>query len=275
MMGKSDQPGRCAHRVHEASRGHGIGAGSGSISPAKPAASRSDADRDVRPGRAGAMWLRLRAGQVMLLLALLCGCQLPANTALRDWAGLASVAVDQATMTAPDVDARLAMSEALSIHFFALGILADGGSLTFREDAYASIARRLTADPDSALAVERIGLLLAMARDDAPPRWLVDDVRSPRPAYEDRRLANLLRGSDGPVQALLGALARSQSAEARQVLLQLGEGHALMTRAARHLAQQETLRQMRAMEARLRRAVVALPPSREANRDLLAGVLLP
>lgn len=218
---------------------------------------------------------RLELGRAMMVLALLAGCQLPANPALRDWAGLATVAVDQATMTAPAEDARIAISEALAIHFFAIGVLADGAPLTFREEAYAGIAPRVASDPPSAAAIMRIGRLLAMARDDAPPRWMSDDVRSPRPPDEDRRLGNLLREADGPVQALLEALAQGAPPEVLRVLVRLGEGHALMARASRHLGQQETLRQVRSMEALLRRAVAALPPAPEASRDRLAAVLLP
>lgn len=235
---------------------------------------------ETSPGNltfASAIRLRNRLGALLLLglAAVLAGCQLPPNPAPRDWASLATVAVDQATMTAPASEARTAMSEALAIHFFALGILADGGLLTFREDAYAGLLPRLASDAAHAAAVARIGQLLAIARDDVPPRWVTEDVRSPRPTHEDRRLGNLLREGDGAVQALLAALAADAPPEAGRVFLRLGEGHALMARSSGKLGQQETLRQVRAMSAALQRAVAALPITREPSRERLAAVLLP
>jgi len=214
-------------------------------------------------------------GCALLILGLQTGCQLPANTAIRDWGDIASVAVEHATMTGPGTEPRMAISQALAIHFFTLAVLADGGPSTFQEDAYGQLVLRAAVDPAHATALASMGRHLAQARDDAPLRGQQADLHGTPPVLDDRRLETLLRDSDPTLQELAGALALEASPEARQVLMRLGEGHAMMARAKLRLRQQETLRQVRVMEAQLRRAVEALPTAPEAGRDHLAEVLLP
>lgn len=151
--------------------------------------------------------MRRRDWNFLLLgLPVLAACSLPLNTALRDWTRSASVAVAQSQQ--PPTDAALAVQQALSTYFQALGILWDGADLPFDDVGFTALAGR-AGDPATARTILELRGVLRAASDDNPPRWLPRDNSSPAPAYEDRRLSRAIEAADGPVQSLLAALSAS------------------------------------------------------------------
>jgi hypothetical protein len=204
---------------------------------------------------------------------LLGGCTLPPNTALRDWARLASVLTDHpsaAQAPAPaERDGLIAQQEALAIYLYALSVLAQEESmLTFRSEAYAPLVPRATAaDPTAGAAVAQIGRLLAAARaGNLEPGARARSAGSPM-VIEDLRLRPLIRAADPPVQVLVGTLSRgmaglpgSEQDTYRQLLAAIGEGHALLKARASNIRQREVEREIHAQEDRLRRLMLILAP---------------
>ncbi|MBR0651433.1 hypothetical protein GXW78_17315 [Roseomonas terrae] len=213
------------------------------------------------------------------VLALLVGCALPPNTALRDWAQLASVAADQPEAVPPG-DARdglRAQQAALSIYLYALSVLAQEESmLTFRAEAYAPLVRRAAAgDAAAGAAVAQLGRLLEAAYAANPvPGARARSAGSPT-VIEDLRLRPLIRGADAPVQGLAATLAQGTGDDAyRAVLLAIAEGHALLATRAADIRQRAMARDIQAQEDRLRRLMLFLAPDPAVGlrRDLAGPV---
>ncbi len=169
---------------------------------------------------------------ILMTLALPLACTLPLNSALRDWSRQASIAVNRPEPDAPA--ARLAARGALAAYFYALGVLWDGAPLNFQPAAFAPAAT----EP----AIREISVALSAASADTPPRWATNEVTSPRPTYEDRRLARLIRAADAPVQQLLLQLKTGVSPAEAAVLTRIGEGHAMLLTHAGRLSQRATER---------------------------------
>ncbi len=204
---------------------------------------------------------------------LLAGCSLPPNTALRDWARLASVLADQpsaAQAPVPDErDGLLAQQEALAIYLYALSVLAqEESTLTFRAEAFAPLVpRAASADPAAGPAVAEIGRLLDAARaGNLAPGARASSAGSST-VIEDLRLRPLIRAADPPAQVLVGTLSRatvgapgSDQDTYRQLLAAIGEGHALLKARASNIRQREVEREIHAQEDRLRRLMLILAP---------------
>ncbi|MBW6397099.1 hypothetical protein KPL78_04525 [Roseomonas sp. HJA6] len=204
---------------------------------------------------------------------LLTGCALPPNTALRDWARLASVLADHPDAVAPAAssarDGLVAQQEALAIYLYALSVLAREESLlTFRDDAYAPlIPRAAAADPAAGAAVAALGQALATARaGNFPPGARARSAGSAT-VLEDLRLRPLIGAADAPVQVLVGTLSRGTAGLAgpeqetyRQVLTAIGEGHALLKARIDVIRQREVSRAILDQEDRLRRLTLILQP---------------
>lgn len=212
----------------------------------------------------------MRRSAIILLGCLLFGCALPPNTALRDWARLASILTDHpGAVAAPDPVRReglLAQQEALAIYLYALSVLAtEESTLTFRAEPFAPLApRAAAADPAAGPAVAEIGRLLAAARAaNLPPRARANSAGSAT-VVEDLRLRPMIRAADAPVQVLVGTLSRGATGpEAdtyRQVLAAIGQGHAMLKAQAGDIRQRETARDIMAQEDRLRRLMLILAP---------------
>lgn len=185
-----------------------------------------------------------------LPLLLLPACTLPLNSALRDWARQASFAVARA---APQEDAaRHTARGALSAYFYALGVLWDGAPLSFQPAAFAPGATER--------AVLALSSALSAASEDTPPRWATNEVTSPRPTYEDRRLARLIRAADAPVQQLLVQLKTGAAPGEALVLTRIGEGHAVLLANAGRLSQRATEREILLQRDALARDMSRLPP---------------
>jgi hypothetical protein len=201
-------------------------------------------------------------------LALLGGCALPANTALRDWARLASVAMDRpAALTAPDAASRdglLAQQEALAIYLYALSVVAtEESTLTFRAAAFAPLVpRAATADPVGGAAVAELGRLLDAARAGNIPPGARDRSAGSPTVIEDLRLRPLIRGADAPVQRLAASVARGATGQGayRDMLAAIAEGHAMLVVNAANIRQRGVARAILAEEDRLRRLVFIVPP---------------
>jgi hypothetical protein len=207
------------------------------------------------------------------ILLLFQGCALPPNTALRDWARLASILVDQpaalAPADAPMRDGRVEEQEALAIYLYALSVLAPGETtLTFRADAFAPLPPRAAAvDPASGQAVATIGRLLDAARAaNLEPGARAGSAGSAT-VIEDLRLVPLLRAANPPVQLLLASLARGttgapgpEAMAYRDVLAAIGESHAMLAEGAGNIRQRGMARAILAQEDRLRRLTLILPP---------------
>lgn len=206
-------------------------------------------------------------------LSLLAGCALPPNTALRDWARLASVLTDHPGAVAPPApasrDGLLAQQEALAVYLYALSVLATEESiLTFRAEAFAPLAPRATAvDPVAGQAVAEIGRLLAAARAANLEPGERGRSAGSQKVIEDLRLRPLIRAADPPVQVLVGSLSGAAAGMAgpndetyRQVLAAIGEGHALLKARATDIRQREVAREILAQEDRLRRLMLILAP---------------
>lgn len=188
-----------------------------------------------------------------LLLLLPMACTLPLNSALRDWARQASFAVAR---TAPEEDAPQRTARgALAAYFYALGAMWDGAPLNFQPAAFAPGSTEPT--------ILALSAALATASADAPPRWATNEVTSPRPTYEDRRLSRLIRAADAPVQQLLLQLKTGVAPAEAAVLTRIGEGHAVLLAQAGRLSQRETerdiLQQMDALSRDMRRLPPAAP----------------
>lgn len=213
---------------------------------------------------------RLRMAVIACLLA--AACALPPDTALRDWARLASVLADHPDALAPPApaarDSLVAQQEALAIYLYALSVLAtEESTLTFRADAYAPLVARTAADPAAGPAVAEIGRLLAAARAaNLPPHARARSAGS-QTVIEDLRLRPLIRAADPPVQVLVASLSRGTAGMAgpdaetyRQLLTAIGEGHAVLNTRATDIRQREVAREIMAQEDRLRRLMLILAP---------------
>ncbi|WP_188968911.1 hypothetical protein [Neoroseomonas lacus] len=207
---------------------------------------------------------------IILLGCLLLGCALPPNTALRDWARLASVLADHpSAAAAPNPaqrDGLLAQQQALAIYLYALSVLAtEESTLTFRPEPFAPLpSRAAAADPAAGPAVAEIGRLLAAARAaNLPPGARARSAGSAT-VVEDLRLRPLIRAADAPVQMLVGTLSRGTTGPEeetyRQVLAAIGQGHAMLKAQAGDIRQRETARDIMAQEDRLRRLMLILAP---------------
>ncbi len=182
-----------------------------------------------------------------LLLPL--ACTLPLNSALRDWARQASFAVNQPE----EVAQRRAARGALAAYFYALGVLWDGAPLNFEPAAFAPGGT----EP----AIHQIAAALVAASADTPPRWATNEVTTPRPTYEDRRLARLIRAADPPVQQLLLQLKTGAPPAEAAVLTRIGEGHAVLLAGAGRLSQRATEREILQARDALSRDMRRLPLS--------------
>lgn len=185
-----------------------------------------------------------------LPLLLLPACTLPLNSALRDWARQASVAV--ARVTPGQGAAQREARDALSAYFYALGVLWDGAPLNFQPAAFAPGATEPT--------ILALSAALSAASADTPPRWATNEVTSSRPSHEDRRLARLVRAADGPVQLLLLQLKIGAPPAEAMVLTRIAEGHAVLLAASDRLSQRATEREILAAMDALSRALRRLPP---------------
>jgi hypothetical protein len=188
------------------------------------------------------------------------------------------------------------MQSALSTYLGALGTMAADGVLPFREDPFADLVPvAAAADEEGGRAVAALGaqlrhanltnarapqlrgaiveadpslqaLVAALSRQVAAAASATEAAR----AAEAASHAQLEQGARDAVTrqairdiAALRARDASIAAAARTgygvVLSRIAEGHALMAARARHLSQEETARQVRAAEDRLRRAEAQLP----------------
>lgn len=214
-----------------------------------------------------------RSATMLLGCLLMLGCALPPNTALRDWARLASILTDHPSAVAASAPAErnglLAQQEALAIYLYALSVLAtEESTLTFRAEAFAPLVpRAAAADPEAGAAVAELGRLLAAARAaNLPPGARANSAGS-QTVVEDLRLRPLVRAADAPVQRLVGSLARGTDAIAGpdqeaygQVLAAIGQGHAMLKAHAADIRQREMARDIMAQEDRLRRLMLILAP---------------
>lgn len=202
-------------------------------------------------------------------LAGLAACALPAETALRDWALSASVAVDRPSMLA-GADHLLAQQGAVAAYLYAVSVLADPEQLlTFREEAFAPlVARAGAADPAAGAAVAEIGARLRAARSgNLPPGARANSAG--QPLVEDLRFEALVRAGDAPLQVLLAGLGgpfagAPAGADGRQaygrLLGAVAEDHAWLAARPLRMRQRATARDMRDAESRLLRLLRALPP---------------
>ncbi len=242
---------------------------------------------------------------LLALFASVASCALPLNTAPREWSRTAGMAIDRPSLaTGPDV---LAMQHALAAYFYALGVLWDGAALSFNEVEFRSLASRAGA-PEAA-AITELAAGLRAANLDTPPRWMSTSSSSAQPAYEDRRLVNLLQASDGAVQTLLASLARAslpgprpqialpedpillevareagrQAASARaaratyaRLLAEIGTVHAALKAQGGMITHRSTELELRQAEDRLRRGMAELPPEAPRGEQVpLATMPLP
>ena len=201
------------------------------------------------------------------------GCALPPNTALRDWARLASILVDHPSAIVapmpPERDGLLAQQEALAIYLYALSVLAtEESTLTFRAEPFAPLVpRAAAANPAAGPAVAELGRLLAAARAaNLPPGARANSAGS-QTVVEDLRLRPLIRAADAPVQVLVGTLTQGiggtdapEQAAYREVLAAIGQGHAMLKAGAADIRQREMARDIMAQEDRLRRLMLILAP---------------
>ena len=187
------------------------------------------------------------------------GCALPPNTALRDWARLASILVDHPSAIVapmpPERDGLLAQQEALAIYLYALSVLAtEESTLTFRAEPFAPLVPRAAAANPAARAA------------NLPPGARANSAGS-QTVVEDLRLRPLIRAADAPVQVLVGTLTQGiggtdapEQAAYREVLAAIGQGHAMLKAGAADIRQREMARDIMAQEDRLRRLMLILAP---------------
>jgi hypothetical protein len=231
--------------------------------------------------------LPLRRQVLFATAALMAGCALPRDTALRDWARTASLAIDQPSMLPPGAAAASAEQQALVIYFYALAVLAEPEQpLTFRPGPYAALApAAAAADPDASAAIAGIGDLLAAAAAGNIPSDARAYSAAPAPLIEDRRLDRILPSADPAVQVLLAALTGATGDGPgrdtyRGILRDIGESHAMLTSRGFHIRQRETSRDILAAEDRLLRLMRRLPPdpilaARQPPGGLVAAVVQP
>ena len=193
-------------------------------------------------------------------------------------------------------DSILAMQEALSVYLNALGTIAADGVLPYREDPFVDLARRATlANPDGGHAIAELGSMLrSVTRHNARAPELRDTIRTADPPLqalvaalntavtgleaheaEERRAvaadyARMRTEARAPFASRavrdLGelrdrelAIRTAARANYRVVLTRIAEGHALLKARARHITQEESIRQIRAADDQLRRASAVLP----------------
>lgn len=195
---------------------------------------------------------------------------------------------------APAEDLR-AMQEVLVAYLDAVATLAADGTLPHMEDPFtAQAARTASSQAEASQAITGLGALMRYAtRGNARAPQLRDTIRTADPhvqvlaaalaraavappgedaerATVAAHYAGLARAArDAPTRRAmedLGALrdrefatrAAARAAYA-EVVTQIAAGHALLVERSGHLTQEETARQIRAAEDRLRRAAAALP----------------
>lgn len=208
---------------------------------------------------------------IILALALLGACALPVNTAPREWSRMASLALDRPDLA--DSDGDRAIQEALASYFYALGVLWDGAPLTFRAEAFTRLATRLSEPASGAMA--ELSAALVQASADTPPRWMTTESFSPRPAYEDQRLANLIRAANAPVQLLLAELRRDTRLPYAILAGQIGDGQALLLARSSTLNQRATEQQLRLAKDGLARQVLRMPSAPFTAQDSALTAVLP
>jgi hypothetical protein len=201
-----------------------------------------------------------------------------------------------APAVSPAADAINAMQQALATYLQALDTLAADGLLMIREGPLAAYAPRVApTSPKGAEAIETLGALLrdrgrSLARApqlratireaDAPLQALIaamlEAIATLEPAeaaaadQARARYQRLLREArDEPSRQILSDLATLYEAafanraaaikNYQTVLADIARGHALLKERVAHLTQEETARQIRAAEAKLRRAGARLP----------------
>lgn len=234
-------------------------------------------------GFAGVTW------RVVLLLSVLAGCALPANTGLSDWARGAAVAVVRplagiAPEPASD-DATQAMQQAVANYLFALALLADDGHFAIREEEFATLAARVAVvDAPAAADIAALALPLRAAAAEARPFWLPPSPSGPQAELNDSRPPRLVLAADPPVQRLLAAISRpiEGAGEADAIrhltlLRHIAAGHALLSARADRLTQRETEILLRGQSLRLRHALAEMPPDPNplAPGQAIASVLPP
>ena len=217
--------------------------------------------------------------------ALLAGCALPPDTALRDWARLASVLADRPSAVAAEPaaarDVLHAQQGAVAAYLYALSVLAEPETpLTFRMQSFATLeARAATADPAAGEAVARLGMAMQAARAGN----LAPDARAMSAGsaviIEDLRLVPFIRSGDPPLQVLAASLARGTRAGPegvayRQVLRSIAEAHAMLAGRGLQIRQREVSRDILARQDGLRRLALSLPPDPvvAARRDPSGGI---
>jgi hypothetical protein len=224
-----------------------------------------------------------RTASILGALALLAGCALPPNTALRDWSRTASVLVSApaAAHAVIDDDGSRAMQASLSIYLYALGVVAAEGILTFREDAYVSLPpRAATTDPTAGRAVAELGAVLRAAHQANPEPNARAYSAGKATFVEDLRLRPMIREADPAVQVLVSTLAADAPPEGayRTVLAHIGAGHALLALRARSLVkldQRETEREIREAEDDLLRAAARLGAGQARTAAAVAATVQP
>lgn len=208
----------------------------------------------------------------LLAFVLLGACSLPLNSALREWSRMASLSLDRPDLA--ESSSQRAMQQALSSYFYALGVLWDGAPLTFRAETFTPLVAQ--AGQPASGAIAKLSTALASASADTPPRWVTAESFSPRPAYEDRRLANLIRAGDAPVRLLLTELGRGAPLPYASLVAQIGEGQASLLARAETLTQRATEREMLLAKDGLARQVLRMPPAPFTPQSpALAAVLAP
>lgn len=209
-------------------------------------------------------------------------------------------------------DSVLSMQQALSIYLSSLGTIAADGVLPYREDPFVELAQRAAPGSEAgAAAIRTLGGLLrratvrnsrapqlreTIAATDEPLQSVVGALRASVAGLatmeaEERRAvaaeydALLLDARGAPAQRALRDLAALRDRElalraaARAnyllVLARIAEGHALLKASARHITQEETIRQIRAAEDQLRRVSAALPRMLAAPGPVTGGETAP
>jgi hypothetical protein len=258
----------------------------------------------IGPGR--------RSIAAALALLAVAACSRPDYSAVREWANSADLAIGYPPATAPcqpvaahetaprtpdpRTDGVHTMQQALATYLSALAILADDGTLPYREDPFTDLkSRAATVSKSGADAVATLGAMLRKAT--------IDNDRAPQ-------LRDMIRHADQSVQALIAALQAvvpeiganttwdRQNAAGRyaafegtasdvsvrqdvrytaaprdwritdrlavrtiylQVLAEVAWGHAVLKQRASHLSQEETIRLVRVARNRLLRAEAPLP----------------
>lgn len=219
--------------------------------------------------------------------------------------------VRQAAESTALSDSILAMQQALSVYLSALGTIAADGVLPYREDPLVELAQRAAAANEAgSRAIGTLGGLLrratirnsrapqlrdTIAETDEALQALVaaltssvagleameaEERRAVAADYE--RLQREARGASAQraIRDLAGLRDRELAIRAaarvnyRLVLNRIAEGHALLKARARHITQEESIRQIRAAEDQLRRASAVLPRA-IASPGPVIGTMVP